>query len=314
MSLSKITYTVSFLIKLALMLVLLSSLSCCDVMEDVAGASLGIEETPEGDPPRENQSDENSTQYNPPELNLRCTPDIADGATLPDHQITYSWNPVDYDSTRDVVVKYRLDGFTDWSEWMGEQQVTYQYLDERSYSFEIEAKYDGKDTTEFTFSHRFTVNSLEGPSITFTPRRKLNLTQGDTFEVDIVLHEVTDVNSLKAVIAFDHTLLTLTESTINSAENNFMSPEGHSIVSLTGPEEVNGQLVINITNLDNQHPEVSGTGAIGKLKFRVQSSTATNTSITFGNASRLRDAGNNALEIESLVPKLLQLNTAMASE
>lgn len=302
------TYRRSFLVAAAILGWMLTLLPACDMVSDVVGPAVGVEELPEGDPPRDNASDEQSSEYNPPELDITITPAIADGE-INDHQIEIEWQPIDYDETKDVEVRYRLVGFSEWASWNTDQRsVIYQYLDEESYTFQIEAKYPGKVEPEFVQTQNFRVRSINGPALKFTPRKQLSLAHSQAFEVEIYLQYVSDVNGVKAVIEYNPRLLRVRESVIYIASNNFLSPNGGEILRLESPTAKDGRLIYNVSNLDEQTPEVNGSGAVGRIDFQVISDSTAETSIRFSEQSRLRDAENQDVEISTLVPKFLQLN------
>ena len=254
------------------------------------------------DPERDNQFDENNPDYIAPEAVFTSAP--SEGEVLTQNSVTFFWQGQQSDSD----FSYRLVGISDaWSSWSSPTSVTYNYLDEESYEFQVKERYISGDEQETPTSLSFTMNAVIGPALVMR-RQFVNTNVNGSFTIDVITEDVNDLMGALIKIEFTPSLLELT----SIEEGEFFSdsnPEGTAFfATLLGDANSIGWLEINASRLGGSPAGVDGTGIIAQITFRAK--TAGNTNIVFsaGNNCTLRDSSNSAIQIVEFVDNATEIN------
>jgi hypothetical protein len=198
-----------------------------------------------------------------------------------------------------ALFQYRLND-EDWSSWSEATSVTFTYLDERTYTFEVRAAYDPGDTQPTQIdpspaSVTFTVDAVGGPSLRFSPPYH-EADRGTVFMLELVAEEVSDLMAVKAVLRFDPAVLTA----IEVAKGSFLASTGGQQALYYTVHQYAGEIEINIGTAAGSPPGVAGSGTIAVLSFR--GNIRDELDISFDAAGTgLRDSANQVITINRLV-------------
>ncbi|MCK4771679.1 MAG: hypothetical protein KAT18_02065 [Candidatus Latescibacteria bacterium] len=244
----------------------------------------------------ENPIDPSGSEFVPPTTTITGGP--SDGSTVTTNSATFDWTG----NKSDTRFRYRMSGGewagTGWSPWGTQQSYTMDFLDELSYSFEVQAGYanDPGDPTEVDDtpeSRDFTVNAVTGPALRLSPTR-IHSPNNTTFDLQIIAEDVTDLTMSKITIRFNSGMLQYADS---YSYGTFLTSNGGSVQYFDPViDNVSGLLEFNFGIAGGSTAGVSGTGMILTISFR-GTSTGT-TDVTFGAANTLlRNDDNNPITI-----------------
>ncbi|HID94728.1 MAG TPA: hypothetical protein EYP53_01545 [Candidatus Latescibacteria bacterium] len=187
-----------------------------------------------------------------------------------------------------------------WSDWSDEDEARLEDLDESalvgSYVFEVRSRSSAGDVDLTPAQRRFTVNAISGPSLMFSPR-SLTVSPGSDFEIAIVVDEVSDLMLLHLVVGFNPSAL---EYITVDPEKDFLTKAGGSLVWPTPRiDTVKGIIDINAGVALSDPPGVSGTGILGRLKFRAKGPGIS--TVEFKGGSELRDHTNADITVRQML-------------
>ncbi len=220
-----------------------------------------------------------------PETSILSRP--TDGATVDDHTVTFTWGGND-----DVVeYQYRL-GTSAWSSWDGTTTATYEYLDEGAYHFEVVGRYASLVKDESPAAVDFTIDDLHGPAMWLYPRYQ-EVTNGESFTVQVMLEDVTDVMAVKAVLAFDPGQMTVSSIEIYDDADSLMKSNGGELIMHQEIDNANGAVTIEAVLATGTLPSISGTGPVALVTIIATESG----DISFGATSSLRDPDNGEIAL-----------------
>jgi len=262
----------------------------CEDLTDVMGTV---------EPPvYENPVDPDGNTWVPPSTTITGGP--ADNSTVTTPAITFTWMGND----NATVFRVRISGGVypgTWSPWSGNTALTLDLLDELDYTFEVQAGYPSTTgTPEFvddTPARRsFTVDAVQGPALRISPRVVL-INRNDSFNLEIVAEDVTDLTMLNLRLRFDPARLSFTDL----SHGTFLTSNGGSILQF--PIEVDdaaGIIDISLGVAGADPPGVTGTGSVMTLHFHSHASGETD--VFFDpSLTLLRDHQNQGISPQSLV-------------
>lgn len=193
-----------------------------------------------------------------PEVQMVSGPDS--GSTVNESEVTFRWQGNEF--TPEFSYKF---GGSNWSSWTKDTSRTFQYLDERSYIFQIKGRRtDLKES--LPISRTFSVDAVKGPSIMIEPR-KSEVSLNEEFFISIKAEEVINVMLVKAELLFDSLKLEVKE--IKSGD--FLNKSNGQIVSFNSYDNSIGKIEINMGMAIGSPAEVDGTGIIASVKFKAKS-------------------------------------------
>ena len=185
-----------------------------------------------------NPLDPESSTYTPPSVEI-VSP--AENETVSSPTVTISWrgNRPDVNEYR-----FRLVGYSDWSEWTSAMSTTFDYLDDVEYVFEIEVRYRGRADVR-KFSRKFRVDAVKGPTLKFYRLRNI-VNLGSELYISVWIEDVNRFKSAGFKVKFRKDVL------------DFLSLQRGDFVSSSGLE----QMIVPDFSLQRVIDEVNSKGEI----------------------------------------------------
>lgn len=171
--------------------------------------------------------------------------------------------------------RFRLVGYSEWSDWTNVTSVTFTYLDDGEYVFEIEVRYRGQNDIR-KFVRSFKVDAVKGPTLKFYRLRNVVDSLGKDFTIQVWIEEVESFKRGSFKVYFNKSEILL----MGVTKGDFVKGRGFEQViapdfNLQGAiDEANERGYVEIdteifaTNSDLS--SLSGSGDIVKLKFKVR--------------------------------------------
>ncbi len=251
-------------------------------------------------PERRNPIDPQNPNFQPPRAEIISGP--SDNSTVTTHTVTFQWRGNQADSL--MLFSFKLDN-QNWSEWSQNKKVTYEYLDEGKHTFYVKAKYVNNIEQQTPTVINFTVDAVKGPSLMFVPRKSV-VDKGSVFEVVIFAEEFVNFAGAKIVVNYDSSLLQLYNVEVYKDTRSILLKNGGTIIDFVETET--GKVIMNIAVAGGNPNNVSGTGAIGSLRFKVKDNALSQrTNIIFTNETVIRDSDNNKVQIKELVQGIVEI-------
>ena len=234
----------------------------------------------------------NSPNYEPPTVAIVDGP--ADGATVDLANVPFTW------SGNQGVDQYRysVDG-AEPGEWEASKSVTLRLLDEGEHTFEVEGRRLNTNDPAPIARRTFTVDAVKGPTLMFRPRRSI-VGRGETFQVEVIAEEVSDVMLVRAVIRFDDALIDV----VDIAEGDFLSETDGRALFLEGAESA-GMIDLNIAVAEGDAQGLTGTGTIATLSLKLKADQETE--IEFLSSSKFRNPDGDDVDIRQRVPAVIEV-------
>lgn len=243
----------------------------------------------EEEPAFENPFDptEDNPHFVPVETTIMGGP--ADDEVVDDHTVTFTWTG----NEGVEEYSYRLNEPV-WSDWSSVTSVTYTYLNEGNYTFEVKGRYNEAAEDDTPDSRSFEIDDVHGPALMFYPR-KVEVSQDEVFSLEIMAEEVVDLTGVKIVGSFDVSYLQLQTVTVYEDGNSFFRANGGTVISFYEYDNNAGSLTISSGVATGDPASVDGTGAIASAEFKAIRSGSTE--IAFSAASEMRNAENEDIPL-----------------
>ena len=224
----------------------------------------------------------------------------ADNEVVDDHTVTFVWT-----GNKDVAeYSYRLNE-SGWSDWSSETTVTYTYLDEGNYTFEVKGRYNEAAEDDTPDSRSFKIDDVHGPALMFYPR-KMEVSQNEVFTVEIMAEEVTDLAGVNIVVAFDPSYVQLEAVKVHENETAFFRTNGGTVISFYEYDNNSGSLTISSGVATGDPSSVEGTGAVAGVDFRaIRSGT---TDVAFAAESDMRNPENEEIPLSQTVKGIVDID------
>ncbi|MBL7191764.1 hypothetical protein ISS30_08710 [bacterium] len=253
-------------------------------------------------PPRDNPNDPGNPNYQDPFAEIKSGP--LDGSTISTNSVTFTWQGRLPASS----FSYKLVGFdADWSNYNTITSVSYDYLDEEQYIFQVKEKYINGDPQDTSTARSFTVNAISGPA--FVMNKQLNtVVTGNFFTIEVMAEEVTDLMGVYIKIIFTPGMIYISDIEEGTFLNS-NAPDGTAFITgSTGLANALGWLEINASRLGGNPPGASGSGALARITFQAVEPGASYVNFSPGGACQMRDSDNNAINFNSLVSSRVEIN------
>ncbi|MGM0589989.1 MAG: cohesin domain-containing protein [Bacteroidota bacterium] len=282
-----------------------TSLSGCDVMEGLAGSVIDIDEPTE--PNRNNPLDKSGANYVEPEVSITAylpgtNTEVPESSAIDTHTVDFAWVGSPDTLLDRMVFRYRFDNSA-WSDWAkGNGEVSYRYLDDREYQFDVQVKYVEDDQSQNEANTSVSIDAIKGPAVTYWPRSHEVYSPLDTIDVEIYLDEVQNIAGFKSILNYDPNKLKV-ESVEAYSNMGLLAGDGGEVLFLEGPHEASDEYVMNFLRIDGSPENVSGSGPVARIQFVVLETADSNTSIRFSNQSTLRSADNQNYPLRQFVTK-----------
>ena len=238
---------------------ILTLLTYCSSVLLIGVLSTTCSSTPDS-PEFENPwNPEDSTTYQPPVTTILSME--LDGATLDTHSVTISW----IGNAPDMEYRRWFDGIVLEPLWSTDTMAEFEWLDEGSYLFEVQGRYNTQAVEGSPHSIAFEIDDIHGPALMFSPRQ-LPVSLNDQFTIELIAEEVNDLIALETAVQFEPQVFELIEYSVLSGEQDFLCKNFGQVIEIIEPSTGHLELAIGVNNGD---PEgVSGSGAILLLTFR----------------------------------------------
>jgi hypothetical protein len=239
----------------------------------------------------DNPLNPNSPNYEAPIVEILDGP--AEGAVVAEHAVSLTWSG----NLRVDEFRYTLDG-GDPSDWAPNRSVTLRLLDEGEHTLEVEGRRE-EAVVAPAVARTFTVDAVRGPALMLKPRRVL-AGAGDTFQVEVIAEEVSDVMLVRAVIRFDEALIDV----VGIAKGDFLSETDGRPVFLEGAESP-GMIDLNIAVAEGEPQGLEGTGTIATLSLKLKAGQETE--VEFLSSSKFRRPDGADVDIRQRVPAVIEV-------
>ena len=252
------------------------------------------------DPVRDNPIDPRNPVFIPPKTTVLSGP--GDGSTVTTADVTFTWTGNQPTSE----FSYRITNY-EWSDWSTEKSITFTLLDEILYEFEVKSRFlTGTEETDYSDppSVNFTVDAVKGPAFTFYRRHSFTKA-GDSFSVDIIAEEVTDLFAASVEVLFDPNLLEVTRITAYENEGDFLKSNAGDVVPFFEYDNQLGSVWIDIGVAAGDPVGVTGSGALANIQFRALRSGES--PLRFVSNPQMRDPDNISIFINAEADGIVEI-------
>ncbi len=252
-------------------------------------------------PDLHNPLDPDDPGYQPPETTILSGP--SGGAVLDTHAVTFSWSG----NEQVDEYSYRLRGKDqDWSEWSTEMMVTYQYLEDSTYQFEVKGRYPTGEEDATPAAWDFEIDDINGPALWLSPRGNVNIS-GDTLTLALAVDEVQDLMAVYAVVRYDNSRLELVNYWALDGNNEFLGQNNGSAITIVEQTALSDTdfVAINLAVVGGTPVGLDGAGKIFSMTFRKKASGLTRVELT--SDSRMAASNMEPIPISELAPAIVEL-------
>jgi len=191
---------------------------------------------------------------------------------------------------------YSKDGYATWSLWSPETNLIFENLNEETYDFEFKARYHDQAEDETPAYRSFRVDAVKGPALMFNPRGFASETN-QSFTIDLVAEEVSDLNAVYAEIQYSNSYLKLDGWNVTSGD--ILESNGGTIADIIEHDAAAGIIKVNLVTI-GAGAGANGTGSLVQLEFTALSNTG-NSNLILKNTSRLIGSDLDQQTINELV-------------
>lgn len=233
----------------------------------------------------ENPLDPSSEAYTAPSVTITLGP--KEGETLSDNTVRFAWQG----NSSVNEFRYILEPYMSaWSSWSKNNSVTFIFLDDFSYKFTIQTRYENQNEVS-SVSRNFKVDAIKGPGLKFY-RLNNQVNLGLYVTVDVVLEDVSNFEAANFRVNFDPSYLNLSSVSAGDIANSnvpvVILPD-FSRSSVLGEANNKGYFDVTAGVLLSSPSQVVNSGSIVKLTFQAKRSG--NTSLTLSNVKILDPGG-----------------------
>ena len=250
------------------------------------------------DPVRDNSLDPGNPDFIPPKTTILSGPGESETVTTAD--VTFTWTGNQPTSE----FSYRLDDVV-WSDWSDNTSTSYTFLDESSYTFEVKSRYPTGQEEEQPEARNFTVDAVKGPAFTFYKRHSFPKS-GDSFSVDVIAEEVTNLFAASVEVLFNPNLLQVTGITAYDNDGAFLKSNGGGVVPFFEFDNQLGRVRIDIGVAAGDPAGVTGSGALANIQFRTL--RAGKSPLRFVSNPQMRDPDNNSITINMAADGIVEID------
>ena len=217
-------------------------------------------------------------------------------AVVNDHTVTFQF------SGNENVVEYSwlLNG-SDWSDWNTVNSITFDYLDEGDYEFQVKGRYNDIEEDGSPALRVFTIDAVQGPALRFLPR-KVIIASDEIFSVDIIAEEVTNLSGMQIIIPLSGGLELINYQLYESG-TDFLSKSCNQFLSIV--DDTNSEFKAVIGRVSDTLPGVDGTGEIIRLTLKYTGTI--DASLTFDNSCELQDPDMNVIPLNETVECVIEV-------
>ncbi|MBD3411428.1 MAG: hypothetical protein GF419_14640 [Ignavibacteriales bacterium] len=218
----------------------------------------------------------------PPSAYIGFTKAPRENEVVRSSSVAFEWNSAS-DSIRFRILRVNADNvyeeYYTWTDFSDTTKVTYPYLDEGVYRFELESLIP--EIYEIVpIQRNFTVDATKGPALRFYRLQSI-FTEGSSDTISIIYEDVDSLSTYSIGVRFNPEILTLLEVKNGAKLEEFLykqqlSPDMYSAARIA-EANVNGEFAFTsvITTIGGQKIEVSGEGELMQFIFRADSVAST---------------------------------------
>lgn len=239
-------------------------------------------------PEFDNPLDPDNPEYETPETTILGGP--SEGEIVDESTVTFSWEG----NEQAVVYSTNLNNLG-WSNWTSNTDITFDYLDEGGYTFQVKCKYSTGDEDESPAEINFTVDAIQGQSLRIYPLL-IETTVNQTQTVSVFMEEVENVMTTEFDITYDPLLVTLQNVTEGELITDFAGESVmiYEIIENDGYNSI--QMNLGVALGDN--PGLTGTGSVVDIEFLPVSIGSFNIEV---NDLAFRDYNNLEIPVNQIV-------------
>ena len=183
---------------------------------------------------------------------------------------------------------------SDWSSWSTSTMVTYNYLDEGNYQFDIKARTNQTVPVEGDAnSFHFSVDAVTGPAIRIFPLYQ-SMSIGEVGEIEIIAEEVDSLMGAEVHLTFNPSVIQIK----SVAYSPFLYDGKEFSISFKEIDNDNGTVKMVVVRASGEKSTVSGTGAIAIIEIETISEGTTDIEI---NSSVFKDQDNDLIDVTQRV-------------
>lgn len=219
------------------------------------------------DPDLVNPYDTTSTDFIQPQTIITSGPE--EGQIINNHTVIFTW------TGNETVSEYSFTfDNSEWSNWSTDTIATFTYLDEGEHLFQVKGRSPAKVEEDTASVRNFTIDAVQGSALMFHPR-KVKVQTNDSFTVEVLVEEVTNLIGLSFQIPYDDPAVDLVTYEIYESETSFLAKQNATVLSIEENDEVNQVLKITLGRAAGDPVGVDGTGAIMNITFQFTGSSGT---------------------------------------
>ncbi len=243
-----------------------------------------------------NPFDPESPNYESPSVRFVSGP--GQNETITTSTVSFSWQ-----GNSDInIFRYKLVGYKgndsiiyqDWTNWSKSKSVTFDYLDDLTYVFKLQTRYE--DRPEIAeISSSFKVDWIKGPTLKFF-KLKNDVLTGSEFNIEVWLEDVQGFKSGNFKVRFDRNALKFVgvqrgkfpqENRLDQViVPDFGVQKVVDEVNSKGEVEITTGVMLSSSSSPSDPPYLNGSGDIVVLKFRALNITGQH-SLEFGDVNIL---------------------------
>lgn len=251
-------------------------------------------------PPPENPYDPLYPDYSVPRTLIISSP----SGIVTEKSVTFVWqqidplynsNSLDSETYGKIWYQYRLNG-GNWSPWSASTSVTFDFLDDQDYLFEVMCKYPTNIMEDVPYPKKsFTMDAYQS-SLVFSPR--MTILRSDlgenTFAVSVKAEDVSDIMGVHIIVDYDPDFLKLNTVSLLTSESDFLLRNGGDIIQFLDHDSLSGELAADLVLVMGSGGGVDGSGDLMELQFE-QIAESDTMYINFGVESFIRNSVNEEI-------------------
>ena len=242
-----------------------------------------------GDLELDNPLDPDNPEYEIPETTIISGP--AEGEIVETSSVSFTWEG------NEEAIEYSTNiNNLGWSEWMSVTEITYDYLDEGDYTFQVKSRYISEDEDETPAEINFTVDAVHGPALRVFPLLTTTSVSQPTI-IEIYMEEVENIMASEFSISYNPLLVTVESVTKGNLLENF---NGESVLIYeTQTDGNNATITFDIGVAVGDNAGIIGSGSVASIEFMPVSIGEFD--IDISTESTFRDNNNLEIQVEQIV-------------